>query len=289
MSSNRLASTFKLYQRQALSLLTRHGKERVIGPALAARCGCEVVHTDAFDTDRLGTFTRDIQREGTQREAAVRKARLGMTLTGLRIGLASEGAFAPDPYTGLLSWNYELVVLVDDERGLELAGFFSGQSQSDSGHAASWAEVLQFAHNAHFPEHHLVIRPDSAEHAQVRKGLDSFESLKLAFNWAMSLSSTGKVFLENDLRAHTNPSRMANIEKAALDLAEQMNSPCPACTSPGFWIRDLRRGLACSACGAPTREPIAQVWTCPKCDTRRETALSVAAFADPGRCDVCNP
>lgn len=289
MSSNRLASTLKLYQGKALSLLTRHGKERVIGPALAARCGCEVVHTDAFDTDQLGTFTRDIPRAGTQREAAVRKARLGMALTGLRIGLASEGAFAPDPYTGLLSWNYELVVLVDDERGLELAGFFSGQSQSDSMYAANWTEVLQFADKARFPEHHLVVRPDSADHAQVRKGLDTLGSLRQAFDWAMSLASTGKVFLENDLRAHTNPSRMANIQKAAVDLAEQMNSPCPACASPGFWVRDLRRGLACQACGAPTREPIAKVWTCPKCDTRSETRLSVGTFADPGRCDFCNP
>lgn len=133
------------------------------------------------------------------------------------------------------------------------------------------------------------MRPDSADHVQIRKGLNTLGSLKQAFDWAMALSSTGKVFLENDLRAHTNPSRMANIQKATLNLAEQMNSPCPACESPGFWVRDLKRGLCCRACGTPTREPIAQVWTCTKCNHRCETPLSVEAYADPGRCDICNP
>ena len=40
-------------------------------------------------------------RAGTQIEAARKKARLGMELAGLPLGLASEGAFGPDPMTGM--------------------------------------------------------------------------------------------------------------------------------------------------------------------------------------------
>ncbi len=97
------------YQGQRLSLLTQHGKEQVIKPVLDQWCGSEVVHTQAFDTDTLGTFTRDVERSGTQLDAARKKARIGTALTGLKMGLASEGSFSSDPCTGMFSWNYELV------------------------------------------------------------------------------------------------------------------------------------------------------------------------------------
>lgn len=61
------------YQGQRLSLLTQHGKEQVIKPVLDQWCGSEVVHTQAFDTDTLGTFTRDVERSGTQLDAARKK------------------------------------------------------------------------------------------------------------------------------------------------------------------------------------------------------------------------
>lgn len=279
----------KLYEGRSISLLTRHGKERVIGPVLEEVCGCRVVHTDAFDTDRLGTFTRETPRAGSQREAAIRKARVGMELTGLSVGLASEGAFTADPVTGLLSWNVELVVLIDDVRGLDLVGHFAAPGHSFSAYADCWADTLRFARQAGFPDHHLVIRPDSPDHDTVRKGLDTLDALREAFDWARSTSFTGRVFLESDLRAHANPSRMTNIRRAARALGEQMNSPCPSCSTPGYWMRDVRRGRLCRLCGRPTREPMARIWSCVRCDYRNELPLPGPTFSDPGRCDSCNP
>ncbi|HSM26634.1 MAG TPA: hypothetical protein VK855_00855, partial [Thioalkalivibrio sp.] len=55
---------------RTLVLLTRHGKERVIAPMLESALGCRVDLVDGFDTDQLGTFTREIPRAGTQLEAA---------------------------------------------------------------------------------------------------------------------------------------------------------------------------------------------------------------------------
>ncbi len=69
---------------QTIVLLTRHGKERVMAPTLESALGCRIEVVDGFDTDQLGTFTREIPRAGTQLEAARRKARIGMELSGSR-------------------------------------------------------------------------------------------------------------------------------------------------------------------------------------------------------------
>lgn len=74
-----------------------------------------------FDTDSLGTFTREVPREGSQLEAAREKARAGIDRSGLPFGLGSEGAFGPGPL-GLSSVNLELVVLLDTRRGIEIVG-----------------------------------------------------------------------------------------------------------------------------------------------------------------------
>ena len=81
-------------------MLTKHGKERVIAPSLGKQCGAIVEQTDQFDTDQLGTFTGDVPRLMSQRDAAREKAILATTLTGLKLGLGSEGSSAVDPYLG---------------------------------------------------------------------------------------------------------------------------------------------------------------------------------------------
>jgi hypothetical protein len=120
----------KPYSALKASLLTQHGKESVICPELLKNHDLEVIHVSGYDTDQLGSFSRDIPRYGSQLDAARKKARLGMELSGLQIGIASEGAFSNDPYTGLLPWNYELVILIDDTRNLEITGLYGGETQS---------------------------------------------------------------------------------------------------------------------------------------------------------------
>ena len=58
------------YPGRQVALLTQHGKERVIAAALEPALGCRVERVAGYDTDLLGTFTRDIPREGTKLEAA---------------------------------------------------------------------------------------------------------------------------------------------------------------------------------------------------------------------------
>ena len=279
----------KSYEGQRISLLTQHGKEQVMGPIFADLCGAEVVHTQGFDTDRLGTFTREVSRSGSQLDAARKKAQIGMALTGLKLGLASEGSFSPDPYSGLFNWNYELVILVDEVRQLELHWVHSGECVAFSTSVTDWDQALTFASKAQFPSHHLVIRPDGADHPECRKGLATQEDLKTAFDWAMGQTQQGVVFMENDLRAHANPTRMNAIRQAATVLAQQMTSLCPACGSVGFWVRDVKRGLPCRCCGQPTSLPVAKRWTCKQCGHHRDQAMEDSAWADPRTCTACNP
>ena len=271
------------------SLLTQHGKEAVICPELQKMSACEVVHIADFDTDQLGAFSREVPRYGSQLDAARKKARIGMDRSGLSIGIASEGAFGKDPYLGQLAWNYEIVVLLDDIRGIEIIGHSNAGAQNVTKPVSSWDELNALLGKVQFPSHYLTLRPNDPDHPEYRKGIDRISLLKESYDWARGLSRSGIVFVENDLRAHANPTRMTAILQATQQLAQKMNSVCPACASPGFWITETKRGLPCSLCSAPTHVAMATIWSCLQCDHQDEALIPDRATADPSKCAYCNP
>jgi hypothetical protein len=271
------------------ALLTRHGKEAVVAPVLEGAVGCRVEHIDGYDTDLLGSFGREVDRLGTQLETARRKARIGMELAGCDLGLASEGAFGPDPFTDFLPWDVELVVLLDDRLGLEIVGLAQGAARSLHRRLRDKEGLRAFAREAGFPDHQLMLRPDDEHDARIRKGLADWDALAGAFAAAAAESAEGWVFVENDLRAFCNPTRMAMIRSATENLAARLNAPCPACGTPGFWITGHTAGLPCGLCGAPTRLPRSQTRSCLRCRHREERPVAGPGHADPSRCDHCNP
>lgn len=277
-----------VYAGQRVALLTQHGKERLIAPLLDAALGCQVERVEGFDTDTLGSFTRDIPRAGTQIEAARKKARMGMTLSGLPLGLASEGSFGPDPLSGLLPWNVELLLFIDDLRGIEVLGLAQGGTRNDQRQVTNWAQAEAFARQAGFPEHHLVLRALAGSDARIHKGLADWAALQAAFAQAQA-GPAAPVLIENDLRAHAHPTRQQQIRRATEELAARLQSCCPACGTPGFWQIDRVAGLPCADCGAPTRETRSEVYGCLKCSQRETRVRSDRSTADPSRCDHCNP
>lgn len=277
------------YAGQRIALLTQHGKEEIIAPVLDAALGCRVERVAGFDTDTLGTFSRDIPRAGSQLEAARRKARIGMELSGLAQGLASEGAFGADPIAGLLPWNVELLVFIDAARGIEVTGMAQQATRFAHLLTDDWVQAAQFARQAGFPEHHLVVRLHSENDARFVKGLATWPALETAFRRACEQAENGQAFLEHDARAHAHPSRRDVIRIAAADLAAKLRSLCPACGTPGFCVVERLGGLPCADCGAPTREVRAEVYGCQKCGHRASQACCDRESADPGRCDYCNP
>lgn len=277
------------YRHQAVAFLTQHGKEQVVAPVLHAAVGCRVERVSGYDTDLLGTFTRELPRAGTQIEAARTKAKLGMQMTGFSLGLASEGSFGGDPMLGMLPWNREMLVWIDAVHGLEIVGFAQGKAHFCHLLAIDWMQAAEFARRWDFPSHHIIVRPETDSDPRIRKGISSWVELEDAFAHARQQSASGRVFLETDVRAYANPTRLQTIRQAAEDLASKLQSACPACAVPGFWIVERLPGLPCKDCGAPTSAPKADIDGCIKCAHRVIRERGRSDTADPSRCDYCNP
>ena len=276
------------YTSQTVALLTQHGKESLLAPVLEPALGCRIERVTGYGTDQLGTFTGEVARARSQLDTAKTKARIGMQLSGARIGLASEGAFIPDPYSGLMPWNVEVLVWLDDTLGIEVTGLAQGPAQSQQRTLDTWSELQSFAQAAVFPEHHLVLRPDDAQQPAWQKGIQDWRTLARAFDQCQAASRTGHVHVEHDLRAFCNPTRQHMIRRAAQDLLKKIQSACPSCHLPGFSITAHTAGRPCRSCGLPTRLPKSSIWQCLACQHQQEEASS-EAFAEPAHCDACNP
>jgi hypothetical protein len=277
------------YAGERVALLTRHGKEAVIAPVLEPELCCVIQHVSGYDTDRLGTFTREIARDGSQIEAARRKARIGMELAKVPLGMASEGSFGPDPVMGAIPWNVECLIWIDDRLGIEVTGFAQGEARSGHVLAKNWEDVTGFAHRIGFPEHGVSLRPDDESDPRIQKGITGWKDLGERFFRALSLSSNGRVFLEADLRAHLNPTRRDTIRRAARDLLDKLRSRCPSCGLPGFSVIERMEGLPCADCQGPTHEIRADVHGCRKCAHRAVIERTGAGKGNPLYCDFCNP
>ena len=275
------------YEGVRIGLLTQHGKERVLAPLVADALGARLEVIGGFDTDTLGTFTRDVPRVGSQFDAARRKAQLAVELGGVAVGLGSEGTFGAGPF-GFGGWSVELVVLVDAARGIEVGGVAQGPCVHAHDVVTSHDELLAFATRAKFPEHGLVVRL-SEDGPIVRKGIHAWDELRSAYDEAVAQVVDGGVFVESDLRAHRHPVRMALIELAGRDLVARLGTPCPACGVPGFGVAEAIPGLPCSQCGMPTDNALADEWACVRCEARERRPRPGPGTADPRWCQWCNP
>jgi hypothetical protein len=276
------------YSNARFALLTQHGKETIVAPLFRERLAATVDRVTGFDTDSLGTFTREVPRYGTQLEAARRKANLACELGATDLGLGSEGAFGPSPL-GFGTWNHELVVLVDRRRQVEIVGRASGPGLHGHGRATSLDELRGVAHRCGFPEHGLVLRPDHEDDPRARKGIHSSEELAVGFEASLRQSESRVVFVETDLRAHHHPGRRARIAKATLDLLGRVAHCCPQCECPGMGALRAILGRPCAECDLPTLDPVADELGCVQCDYREVRVRPGPERADPSRCERCNP
>ncbi len=275
------------------ALGTRHGKELVIGPTLRAQLGVRVEVVSDLDTDRFGSFTRAIPRAGTAREAARAKALAAVAAHGnARFGLSSEGSFGPHPSVPFVAGGVELVLLVDRETGLELLGTdVTMETNFASTCVRTPEEAAAFAGEISFPSHGLIViaaprgKPDTA--LGMTKGIVEPAELEQAVQQA--LRQHGRAWLESDMRAHLNPTRMLSIERATLALARAARSLCPACGRPGYVTVERLSGLPCADCGEPTGKARAEVLACAGCGRREERPLVGASSATPYDCPACNP
>ncbi len=281
----------QLFANRVAVLATMHRKEMAIAPIVEPALGVTLQVPANFNTDRFGTFTRDIDRMGNQLEAARHKAETAMNLTGATLALASEGSFGPHPAFPFVSCDCELVLLIDRQHDLEVMGQVVTPQTNYSHKVVSSLEAAQeFAHKIGFPQHGLVVitRPDTPSEAEIFKGIISPEALAEAVQSA--LSATGKAHLETDMRAHYNPTRMQAIAQAAQNLVEKLLHLCPRCDWPDFDVVETLVGLPCEWCGLPTAKVRSQIFGCKKCGFQQEVSFPEGnQTANPAECAYCNP
>lgn len=212
-----------------------------------------------------------------------------MELSGLDLGVASEGAFGPDPYTGLMPWDTELVLFLDAGLDIQVAGMAEGRTNFSHRLVADWSEAEDFARRADFPAHWLILRPAGENDPRIRKGIADWAALHETFLLARAEAANGRAFIETDMRAHANPTRMALIARAVEDLLARLRAACPACGSPGYRLLERVPGLPCEDCGMPTRETRVEILGCERCGQRERRERAGHARAPAGRCDYCNP
>ena len=133
------------------------------------------------------------------------------------------------------------------------------------------------------------MRPDSKLSTKIVKDISSYDHLEQAFNWCVSQSSVGQVFLETDMRAHANPTRMNNIEKATEDLLAKLYVFCPDCGAPAFAVSQRIQGLPCELCALPSKMILKQIRKCSKCGFIQEEFHPDGSKAPAKYCDFCNP
>ena len=278
------------WQNKTFVLATMHDKERIIAPLFQSELGVNVIVPEEFNTDRFGTFTKDVQRAGNQLEAARKKARAAMEITGIDIGLASEGSFGAHPSIPFISSNLEIVVLIDTKNDLEIVGHYrTSDVQAKGQEVSSVEEAIKLAVSWGFPEQGIILRSSEKNNKDIYKEITTMTDLRTTGEKLLSKWLVKSFFLETDMRAHRCPARMMSIKQATMDLIENCKALCPECATPGFVITDVVKGLPCNGCGLATDLVKETIHSCKKCLYREIKPIVKKTFAEPGDCKWCNP
>lgn len=285
-------ATVSIYCERTASLATKHAKERAIARPFRFALGLNVLATTGLDTDTLGTFTGEVPREGTPLEVCERKARLGMKRMGLPLGLASEGSFGAHPVIPFRPAGVELMTFIDDERGIVLTERLVCE-KTNYGHceARNVGELTDWLRRVGFPSHALIVRKnDNGPSTAIAKAVTTVDGLQAAMVEATASSDQGVAWVEPDMRAHLNPTRMRAIRRVACNLARRLATQCPSCSAPGWGRTGTIKGLPCESCGLPTEMARAEVFGCAVCDHREEKPRRDGRQnTSPQHCPLCNP
>lgn len=281
-----------VYHDETFAVATMHEKQRAIARPFDRWLGAAVVVAPSIDTDAFGTFTGEIARQGTMQDAARVKAMAAIEATGLAFGLGSEGSFGPHPAVPFVAAGMELLLCVDQKRGLEVYETLPATRTNFRSLACRpCQDISKFLSQVEFPSHAVAVSPNApSEPGRIFKGLTCGNRLAYAVTEAAAASCDRHALVVTDMRAHLNPTRMASIRALATRLARRLSTLCPACEAPGFGAVDLVRGLPCQWCGEPTRLVIAELLRCSQCGIENYRAVNPRrTTADPGQCQSCNP
>ena len=278
-----------MFKGRSLIIATKHEKEKIIAPLLEESLGVLSFVNPDFDTDTLGTFSGEVERELDPIAAARKKCLLAMEFNNCDLGIASEGSFGPHPSMFFVSADDEFLIFIDKKNDIEIiAREVSTDTNFNGSEIRNEKELLDFANLVKFPSHALILRTSKTDNTAIIKGITNLEDLKKSFH--LMLNKFKNVYAETDMRAMHNPSRMAVIKNATKKLLDKIKACCPHCNIPGFGITNAKKGLECSLCNSPTKSTLSFIYSCQKCHFKREELYpNKKTKEDPMYCDYCNP
>jgi len=277
------------FQGRRLVIATKHKKEDVIEPIFSKNLGVNCVPLENFDTDVLGTFTGELERTKNAFETAKEKCNLAMQLANCDMGIASEGSFGPHPTLGFINCDDELLMFIDKKNNLEIwVRELSLHTNFNGKQIKTVSDLEEFANNAKFPSHALILRAHKDDHKNITKGITDPNVLVTTF--LKLLSEFQSAYVETDMRAMHNPTRMQVIADGTQKLVKKILSQCPSCNTPGFGITNAIPGLPCEGCGFPTRSTLFYEYQCETCAYVESKKFPHGkTIEEPTYCEMCNP
>ena len=278
-----------MFNGRKLIIATKHKKESVIAPILEKSLGVRCFTDETFDSDTLGTFTGEIDRKLDPIATVRQKCLLAMKLNNCDLGVASEGSFGSHPTLFFASADDEFLIFIDKKNNLEIISReLSMETNFNGSEIENENDLLEFAESVKFPSHGLILRKSKTDHDDIIKGITKLQDLKKAFH--LLYKKFNEVYVETDMRAMYNPSRMTVIENATKKLVAKVNSCCPQCSMPGFGVTDSKKGLECGQCGSATNSTLSYMYICQHCQYIKEVMYPHKKTTEnPMYCDYCNP
>ena len=288
------------YVGRTIALASQHGKECVLTRHLRQGLALTLQLSTTVNTYLLGSFSGEYPLPEDALTTCRLKAEAGMDALGLDLGLASEGAFGPHPVVPFLPIGREWLTFIDRRHQLTISEHaMSRRTNYSSFKTATPEAALGWLKEVGFPSHAVMVGspsgvpvPSSVPPSMdwLAKGVHSREELARWMAIAAQRSEDGMAWLETDMRAHCNPTRMASIRRLAFQLVRRINASCPACAAPGWGLLRTIGGLPCSSCGSATELLAFEEFGCIHCNyTELHPRQDQLLAADPGQWGYCNP
>ena len=273
-----------------VALGTMHGKEAVIALPLH-KLGIALEMPVNFDTDRFGTFSGEIARTGSMRDAARAKALAATNATGLRYGIASEGSYGPHRQMPFIVAGIEILLWKDTDSGVEIVEQLVDEHPVfHHAKAKNIDDAKEFLERVDFPNTGLIVSPLSHRTLPLGKGIRDKALLESLVVDAAHQSNCGMALVQTDMRAHMNPRRMKMIGRLAKRIAFRLATSCKVCGAPGWGMLYTEQGLPCKWCGERTLLLKHEIHGCSACgETAEVPRRDGLTHADPSHCPSCNP
>lgn len=263
---------------------TKHKKGAAIAKGFRELLEVNIKEVEV-DTDVLGTFAGEIEREGSPYETALKKSEL---ISEHGYVIASEGSIGSDNSVPFLISDLEILIFRDFKRNLIIKELHRSFNIKAARKMITVGETFNdFLEKADFPNHSIIVKGLDLKQIAPFKGLRNLDEIDKAIYETAKHSD--RIILENDLRADQSPSRMANIEITANKLAKRISNLCKACQTPGFGLKRYEKGAICQECKQPNPDAISrEIFGCQRCDFE-EDGPYINQGLTPDKCIWCNP